>query len=101
MDCSPSGSIVHRIFQAKILEWVPFPTPGDLLDPGIKPASFASPVLAGRFFTTAPPGKSHCKINLNLMLKYVSVSYIFHCFHDLRGLIPYFQPILEVMSLFP
>ena len=32
---------------------VPFPTPGDLPDPGIKPTSFASPALAGRFFTTS------------------------------------------------
>ena len=34
---------------------LPFPTPRDLPDPGIKPTS---PVLAGRFFTTsAPPEK--------------------------------------------
>ena len=32
---------------------LPFPTPGDLPDPGIKPTSFASPALAGRFFTTS------------------------------------------------
>ena len=38
---------------------VPFPPPGDLPYPGIKPMSLASPVLAGRFFTTAPLGKSH------------------------------------------
>ena len=25
MDCSPSGSFVHRIFQARILEWVAIP----------------------------------------------------------------------------
>ena len=31
-----------------------FPSPGDLLDPGIEPAS---PVLAGGFFTGAPLGK--------------------------------------------
>ena len=36
---------------------LPFPSPGDLLDPGIKPTSPASPVLAGGFFTTAPPWK--------------------------------------------
>ena len=36
---------------------LPFPTPGDLLDPGIEPASLASPTLAGGFFTTVPPGK--------------------------------------------
>ena len=29
-----------------------FPPPSDLPDPGIKPASFTSPALAGRFFTT-------------------------------------------------
>ena len=36
---------------------LPFPTPGDLPNPGIKPAPLVSPVLAGRFFTTVPPGK--------------------------------------------
>ena len=36
----------------------PFTTPGDLPDPGIEPASLASPVLAGGFFTTAPPRKT-------------------------------------------
>ena len=30
---------------------LPFPPPGDLSDPGIKPLSLASPALAGRFFT--------------------------------------------------
>ena len=35
---------------------LPFPSPGDLPDPGIKPAS---PALAGRFFTTEPPGKPY------------------------------------------
>ena len=34
---------------------LPFPPPGDLSDPGIKPTSPASPVLAGGFFTTEPP----------------------------------------------
>ena len=57
MDCSPPGSSVHGIFQARILEWVAFPFPGDLPDPGIEPASPVSPALAGRFFTTEPPDK--------------------------------------------
>ena len=33
---------------------LPFPSPGDLPDPEIKPVS---PALGGRFFTTEPPGK--------------------------------------------
>ena len=33
---------------------LPFPSPGDLPNPGTEPVS---PALAGRFFTTEPPGK--------------------------------------------
>ena len=33
---------------------LPFPTPGDLPDPGIEPMS---PALVGGFFTTEPAGK--------------------------------------------
>ena len=32
---------------------LPFPSPRDLPDPGIKPMSFMSPALAGGFFTTS------------------------------------------------
>ena len=39
---------------------LPFPSPGDLSDLGIKPAS---PALAGEFFTTEPPGKPYFRIN--------------------------------------
>ena len=45
MECSPPGSFVHGILQARILEWVAFPSPGDLLNPGIKPMSLPSPEL--------------------------------------------------------
>ena len=48
MDCSPPGSSVHGILQARILECgLSWPPPGDLPDPGIKLASPVSPVLAG------------------------------------------------------
>ena len=36
---------------------LPFPSPEYLPNPGIEPMSPASPILAGRFFTTWPPGK--------------------------------------------
>ena len=36
---------------------LPFPSPGDLPNPGIEPRSPASPALAGGFFTTVSPGK--------------------------------------------
>ena len=44
----------------------PFPTPGDLPNPGIKPAS---PAMAGRFFILEPPGKPKCSI-----ISFVSLS---------------------------
>ena len=51
MGYSPPGSSVHGISQAKTVEWLSFPSPGDLLDPGIK---LTSPALAGGFFITEP-----------------------------------------------
>ena len=35
----------------------PFPSPGNLSDPGIKPSSLEFPALTGRFFTAEPPRK--------------------------------------------
>ena len=53
MDCSLADSSVLGVLQARILEWVAI-FPGDLPDAGIEPTS---PVLAGGFFITEPPGK--------------------------------------------
>ena len=55
MDCSSPDSSVHGIFQARKEYWsgLPFPTPEDLPDPGIKLNSLASPALADGFFTTS------------------------------------------------
>ena len=43
-----------EFFRQEYWSGLPFPIPVDLPDTGIKPASLA---LAGRFFTTVPPGK--------------------------------------------
>ena len=37
---------------------LPFSTPGDLPDPGIKLTSSVAPALSGRYFTIEPPEKS-------------------------------------------
>ena len=42
MDCSLSGSSVHEISQARILEWVAFPSPGHLSGLGIE--SMSTPI---------------------------------------------------------
>ena len=57
MDCSPPGSSVHGIFRLEYWSGFPFPTPGDLSGPGIKPSSLVSLALTGRYFTTVPPEK--------------------------------------------
>ena len=54
MDCSLPGSSVHEILQARISEWVAFPSPGDLPNPGIKPRS---PALQADSLPAEPQGK--------------------------------------------
>ena len=54
MDCSPPGSSDHGILQARILEWVAFPSPGDLPDPGMEPGS---PPLQTDSSPSEPPGQ--------------------------------------------
>ena len=73
MDCSRPGSSVHGTFQARIPEWVfSFPSPGDLPDPGIEPASLASPTLASGFFTISAtweaPNQACLVVNIGLYL---------------------------------
>ena len=47
---------------------LPFPTPGDLPDPGIEPASLMSPALAGGFFTTGTTFEAPQNVDASLQL---------------------------------
>ena len=57
------GTVAHQtplsmeFFRQEYWSRLPFPTPGDLPNPGIKPLSLASSALGGRFFAPVPPGK--------------------------------------------
>ena len=65
MVCSPTGSSIDGILQARILEWVAIFFSGGLPDPGIKPVSLKTPnYFASGFFTTEPPGKPHLCLSL-------------------------------------
>jgi len=57
MDCSPPGSSVHGILQARILDWVAITFFRTTSQPRDQTRVSASPALAGRFFTTEPLGK--------------------------------------------
>jgi len=46
-----------RFLRQEYWSGLPFPLPGDLLEPGIELASPGSLVLAGGFFTTEPSEK--------------------------------------------
>ena len=54
MDSSPPCSSVSGILQARILDWVPFPSLGDLPDPGIEPGC---PELQADSLPSELPGK--------------------------------------------
>ena len=62
MDCNPPGSSVHRIFQARILEQVVMPYSRGASQARVELTSFASPALAGGFFTTEPPSKQRLSL---------------------------------------
>ena len=57
MDCSLTSSSVHRIFQARILEWVAMPSSRASSQPRDGTHVFC---IAGGCFTTVPAGKSTC-----------------------------------------
>ena len=54
LDCSPPGIF----FRQEYWSGLPFPTPGDLSNPGIEPGSPMSPALQVDSLSTEPLGKS-------------------------------------------
>ena len=64
-DSATSWTVAHQaslsmeFSRQEYWSMLPFPTPGDLSDPGIKLMSLGSPALMGRFYATVPPGKPH------------------------------------------
>ena len=64
MDCRPPGSSVCGIHQARVLEWVAIPSPGDLLNPGTE-SGF--PALQPDSLPSEPQGSQY-----GLALKYLT-----------------------------
>ena len=63
MDYSPPGSSVYGILQQEYLSGLPYPPPGDLPDPGIKPGS---PTFQADPLPFEPLGKPDKKEHGNL-----------------------------------
>ena len=76
ISCSLPGSSIRRILQARILERVTFRSPGDLLNPGIKPRS---PALQADSLPSEPAGKPRILIkvryyiSLRIFIKNISL----------------------------
>ena len=74
VDCSPPNSSVHGILQAR--SGLPFPSPGDLPDPGMEPRS---PALQADALTSEPSATitNHCvarlKVIIRLQTNYASI----------------------------
>ena len=75
VDCSPPGSSVYAILQARELQWVVFPFSRGSSQP-IEPAYLRFPELACGFFTTSATGKPLC---LGVSLPDKVVCFIWRC----------------------
>ena len=63
-----------EFFRQESRSGLPFPSPGDLPNQGIKPMSLMSPALKSRFFTTEPPaGFPIAALNLYTRNKRMSI----------------------------
>ena len=78
MDHSLPGSSVHVVFQARILKWAAISSCRGSSHPEMELLSHASPALAGRSFTTVPPGKLDLSFHEQLLNCYIYEK----CRHD-------------------
>ena len=60
MDCSPPGSTVHGFPKEEHWSGLPFPSPGDLEDPGAEPGSSA--LQADSLLTEPPEANCFCSV---------------------------------------
>ena len=65
--CIPSGSSVHGILQARILEWVAMPPPGVFPTQGSDPRLLVS-CIAGGLFTSSTTWEAPRLLNSEVLL---------------------------------
>ena len=82
VDCGPLASSIHVFLQARILEWVGCPPPGDLPDPGIELVSQVSctdrRVLYHQFHLGSPNNIQYITFYCSASVKYVFSILSFH-----------------------
>ena len=66
--CDPMDYTIHGILQARTLEWVTIPSPGDFPNPGIK---HRSPALQADSLPTEPQGKPNTGVGILSLLQQI------------------------------
>ena len=77
----PSGSSVHVIFQASVLEWAACAPPGDLPQPGIESISLMSPAFACRFFNNNTNWEALNNFTIFYFFLIIYYCHTFFCFY--------------------
>ena len=85
---APQAPLSMEFSKQEYWSWLPFPTPGDLPNRGMEPASLASPLLAGGFFTTESPGKLY-RANSKVQIPAPSLTH----FELLKSSVSHFFPL--------
>ena len=112
MDYSLPDSSVHRILQARILEWIAISFSRASSNPGIKSVSLGSPALPGGFFTThvwffMTPRAAACQASLSLTIswslpKFMSIASVMPSSHSILCpsllLLPSISPSIKIFS---
>ena len=62
VDCSPHAPLSMGSPRQEYWSGLPWPSPGDLPNPGIEPVSLVTPALAGRLFTACATWEAHAMI---------------------------------------
>ena len=87
VDCSPPGSSVHGMLQARILEWVSMPSskgssqPRDLPNPGIKPRSLALRAVSLLLSHQGSPPLSSIPVRLPFLCSTGLLDFLVHWTH--------------------
>ena len=87
MDCSPQGSSVHGILEARILEWVPMPSSRRFLQPRDWTDVSCISCIADEVFTAATLGKPPISIYLCLYLYLLLVLFLWRTMSNTLSLL--------------
>ena len=79
MDCGPSGSSVHGILQARILEWLAISSSRGSSCLQDQTWIFCGSRIAGRFFTTGPLGKTYWSVACHFFSPFTDKLWLCRC----------------------